>query len=82
MYTLVRTWLASGACTLVVFLGHARPGLLINVSARALEEFLECADVLPQWRLAYILQPVRLLVNDRKFPVGNSIFFSHQTSQQ
>ena len=27
-------------------------------------------------------QPVRLLVNDRKFPAGNSIFFSHQISQQ
>ena len=28
------------------------------------------------------LQPVRLLVNDRKFPAGNSVFLSHQTSQQ
>ena len=27
-------------------------------------------------------QPVRLLVNDRKFPVENSVFLSHQTSQQ
>ena len=27
-------------------------------------------------------QPVRLLVNDRKFPAGNSVFLSHQTSQQ
>jgi len=25
---------------------------------------------------------VRLLVNNRKFSVGNSIFLSHQTSQQ
>ena len=29
-----------------------------------------------------IPQPVRLLVNDRKFPAGNSVFLSHQTSQQ
>ena len=28
------------------------------------------------------LQPVRLLVNDRKFSAGNSVFVSHQTSQQ
>ena len=27
-------------------------------------------------------QPVRLLVNDRKFSVENNVFFSHQTSQQ
>ena len=27
-------------------------------------------------------QPVRLLVNDRKFSAGNSVFLSHQTSQQ
>ena len=27
-------------------------------------------------------QPVRLLVNDRKFTAGNSVFFSYQTSQQ
>ena len=27
-------------------------------------------------------QPVRLLVNDRKFPAGNNVFLSHQTSQQ
>ena len=25
-------------------------------------------------------QPVRLLVNDRKFPAENSVFLSHQTS--
>ena len=30
----------------------------------------------------YYHQPVRLLVNDRKFPAGNSVFLSHQTSQQ
>ena len=30
----------------------------------------------------YSCQPVRLLVNDRKFPAGNSVFLSHQTSQQ
>ena len=29
-----------------------------------------------------IIQPVRLLVNDRKFSAGNSVFLSHQTSQQ
>ena len=29
-----------------------------------------------------LFQPVRLLVNDRKFPAGNSVFLSHQTSQQ
>ena len=29
-----------------------------------------------------VMQPVRLLVNDRKFPVGNSVFISYQTSQQ
>ena len=28
------------------------------------------------------IQHVRLLVNDRKFPAGNSVFLSHQTSQQ
>ena len=28
------------------------------------------------------LRSVRLLVNDRKFSVGNSVFLSHQTSQQ
>ena len=35
-------------------------------------------------REAYLpdIQPVRLLVNDRKFPAGNSVFLSHQTSQQ
>jgi len=29
-----------------------------------------------------IHQPVRLLVNNRKFPARNSVFFSHQTRQQ
>ena len=29
-----------------------------------------------------LIQPVRLLVNDRKFLAGNSVFLSHQTSQQ
>ena len=28
------------------------------------------------------IQPVRSLVNDHKFPAGNSVFLSHQTSQQ
>ena len=29
-----------------------------------------------------LYQPVRLLVNDRKFSVRNSVFLSHQTNQQ
>jgi len=34
------------------------------------------------WSGYMVLQSVRLLVNDRKFPAGNSVFLSHQTSQQ
>jgi len=33
-------------------------------------------------QMEVLFQPVRLFVNDRKFPAGNSVFLSHQTSQQ
>ena len=49
--------------------GPARPKRLLKPSTRV------CG---PEW-INYL---VRLLVNDRKFSAGNSIFLSHQTSQQ
>ena len=42
--------------------------------------FLCCTH--PGFFTYLLLQPVRLLVNDHKFPAGNSVFLLHQTSQQ
>ena len=46
------------------------------------KNFCDTFDGLNKSVVAKSSQPVRLLVNDRKFPTENSVFLSHQTSQQ